>query len=171
MTPSKGEAVMNSGIPSRFDSNSKLQRERMLSFAAAGLGVLMFVWGFLRWFELGDEPDELKYSGFAFQTPSTAVIGFALAAGLMAFLGATESRPGRGVPSAIPTALAATGFLLAVGLYAGKDEISPDDAVKVAADIGLILALITSLLQTLVLGLGLASRHDDGRDDDVGRIS
>ena len=156
---------MNARIPSRHDSSSRLQRERMLSFVAAALGVLMFVWGFLRWFEVGDEPDQLKYSGFALQTPTTAVIGFGLAAGLMAFLGATENRPGRGVPSAIPTALAATGFLLAVGIYGGKDQIAPDDAVKVAAEIGLILAVITSLLQTLVLGIGLASRHDTDTDE------
>ena len=112
-----------------------------------------------------DDPDQLKYSGFAFQMPTTAVIGFALAAGLMALLGATERRPGRGVPSAIPTALAATSFLLAVGIWLGKDAVSPDVGVEVGVEIGLILGLITSLLQTIVLGMGLASRHDDDRHD------
>jgi hypothetical protein len=135
----------------------------MLSMIAGGLGLLMFVWGFLRWFSVGDDPDELKYSGFAFQTPSSAVMGFSVAAGLMALLGSSEPRRGRGVPSAIPTALAATSFLLAVGIYFGREAISPSDAVEVGVEIGLILALITSLLQTVALGIGLASRHDDDR--------
>jgi hypothetical protein len=150
---------MDARLSSRLDPRS--QRERMLSIAAAVLGLLMFVWGFLRWFEIGDDPEQVKYSGFAFQTPTSAVIGFSVAAGLMAFFGAIERRPGRGVPSAIPTSLAATGFLLAVGIYAGKDEISPDIAAEVGVEIGLVLGLITSLLQTLVLGVGLASRQDD----------
>ncbi len=154
---------MDARMSSLEDSRS--QRERMLSIAAAVLGLLMFVWGFLRWFKVGDDPDQLEYSGFAFQMPTSAVIGFSVAAGFMAFLGATERRPGRGVPSAIPTALAATSFLLAVGIYAGKDEISPDVAAEVGVEIGLILGLITSLLQTLILGVGLASRQDD---DDLG---
>ena len=157
---------MTTRTTSRTHSESDLQRERMLSMVAGGLGLLMFVWGFLRWFEVGNEPNQLKYSGFAFQMPTTAVIGFALAAGLTAFLGATERRPGRGVPSAIPTALAGTGFLLAVGIYFGRDQVSPDLGVDVGVEIGLILALITSLVQTVVLAMGLASRHDDDRHDD-----
>jgi hypothetical protein len=43
-------------------------------------------------------------------------IGISLAAGLIALLGATEMRRGRGVPSAIPTGLAATSLLLAIGV-------------------------------------------------------
>jgi Family of unknown function (DUF5336) len=128
------------------------------------LGILMFVWGFLRWLNVGDGPDQHKYSGYAFQMPTTAVIGFSLAAGLMALLGAMERRPGRGVPSAIPTALAATSLLLAVGIFLGKGAISPDLGGQVGVEIGLILALITALLQTIVLGMGLASRHDDRVD-------
>ena len=74
------------------------------------------------------------------------------------------------MPSAIPTALAATSFLLAVGIYLGRDAISPDVGVDVGVEIGLILGLITSLAQTVILGIGLASRHDDGfRDDNQGR--
>jgi uncharacterized membrane protein len=137
---------------------------------AGVLGLLMFAFGFLRWLKIGDAPDQVKYSGFAFQMPTTAVIGFALAAGLTALLGATERRAGRGVPSAIPTAMAATGFLLAVGIYLGKGSISPNLGSKVGVEIGLTLGLITSLLQTIVLGMGLASRHDDGRSVDPDRI-
>jgi hypothetical protein len=159
----------NTRTTTRNHSASNLQRERTLSMIAGVLGLLMFVWGFLRWFEVGDAPDQLKYSGFAFQMPTSAVIGFSLAAGLVALLGATERRPGRGVPSAIPTALAATSLLLAIGVYLGRDQVGPDSSVQVGVEIGLILALITALVQTVVLAIGLASRHDDDhfdRDDD-----
>lgn len=147
------------------DSDAKLKRERLLSTIAGALGLLMFIWGFLRWLNIGDGDDQLKYSGYAFQMPTTAIIGFSLAAGLMALLGATERRPGRGVPSAIPTALAATSLLLAIGVFAGKGAISPELGSEVGVEIGLILAVITALLQTVVLGLGLASRHDDNTAD------
>jgi hypothetical protein len=143
------------------DPASAMKRERMLSMIAGALGVLMFIWGFLRWLNLGDGADQHKYSGYAFEMPTTAVIGFSVAAGLMALLGAMERRAGRGVPSAVPTALAATSFLLAVGIWLGKGAISPSELSKVGVEIGLILALITALVQTIVLGMGLASRHDD----------
>ncbi len=153
--------------PSR-GSSSTMQRERMLSMVAGVLGVLMFIWGFLKWLKFGDGDSAHKYSGYAFQMPTTAIIGFSLAAGLLALLGATERRRGRGVPSAIPTALAATSLLLAVGVYLGKGSISPDSGSKVGVQIGLILGLLTALVQTAVLGMGLASRHDDGDDSGSG---
>ena len=153
----------------RQDPGSTTQRERTLSMVAGALGLLMLVFGFMKWLKVGDDPEQLKYSGFAFQMPTTAVIGFALAAGLMALLGATERRRGRGVPSAIPTALAATSFLLAVGIYLGKGSISPDLGNDVGVEIGLILGLLTSLLQTIVLGMELASRHDDDHSREVDR--
>ena len=148
-------------------TGSTMQRERMLSMVAGALGVLMFIWGFLKWLDFGEGEDARKYSGYAFQMPTTAIIGFSLAAGLVALLGATERRRGRGVPSAIPTALAATSLLLAIGVYLGKGSISPDVGSKVGVQIGLILGLLTALVQTVVLAMGLASRHDDG--DDRGR--
>jgi hypothetical protein len=156
-----------------YDPGASLRRERMLSMVGCVLGILMFVWGFLRWLKFepsgsGQAGQTIrKFSGFAFQMPTTAVIGFSLAAGLAALFGATERRNNRGVPSAIPCALAATGFLLAVGIYLGKGAISPDIGDKVGTEVGLVLALITSLLQTIVLGMVLLSRHDDDRDDFV----
>jgi hypothetical protein len=81
----------------------------------------------------------------------------------MALLGATERRPGRGVPSAIPTAMAATSLLLAIAVFLGKGAISPTLGSEVGVEIGLVLALITAVLQTIVLGMGLMSRHDDDR--------
>jgi len=148
-----------------YDAGASLRRERMLSIVGFVLGVLMFIWGFLRWLKLDSGGQTSKYSGFAFQMPTTAVIGFSLAAGLVAVLGATERRAGRGVPSAVPAALAATSFLMAVGIYLGKGAISPDLGDKVGTEVGLILALITSFIQTVVLGMVLMSRHDDDRDD------
>jgi len=145
---------------------SSAQRERMLSMVGGALGLLMFVWGFMRWLKIGDGESQQKYSGYAFSMPTTAVIGFGLAAGLMAFLGATERRAGRGVPSAIPTALAATSFLLALGLLLGKGSISPTVGSKVGVEVGLILGLVTAFLQTVVLAMVLASRRDQ---DDYGQ--
>jgi hypothetical protein len=124
----------------------------------------MFLLGFLRWLSVGEGDDQSKYSGFAFQMPTTAVIGFALAAGLIALLGVTERRPGRGVPSAVPTGLAATSLLLAIGIYLGKGAISPSLGDEVGVEIGLILGLLTAAVQTGVLGMVLASRRDN--DDD-----
>jgi uncharacterized protein DUF5336 len=156
----------SSGASPARGSSSTSNKERMLSMIGAGLGVLMFVWGFLKWLNIGDGhgngDQKQKYAGFAFGMPTTAVIGLSLAAGLAALLGAMERRPGRGVPSAIPTALAATSALLAIGILFGKGSISPDLGDKVGVEIGLILGLITALLQTAVLAAGLASRKDDG---------
>src|SRR4051812_47681425 len=151
------------------DTNPQLKRERALSMTAGLLGLLMFVWGFLRWFNVGDQANaQRRYSGYAFETPSSAVVGFSLAAGLMAALGAMERRRGRGVPSAVPTALAATSLLLAIAIALGKGAISPSLGNKVGLEIGIYLAIATAALQTIVLAMGLASRHDD-RDDDQDR--
>jgi uncharacterized membrane protein len=146
---------------STADSDASLRRERMLSTIGGVLGALMFIWGFLRWLNIGDGEEQSKYSGYAFQMPTVAVIGFSVAAGLMALLGAAERRAGRGVPSAIPTAMAATSLLLAIGVWLGKGAISPDLGAEVGVEIGLILAVFTALLQTIVLAMGLASRYDD----------
>jgi hypothetical protein len=141
------------------------RRERSLSMIAGVLGILMFAFGFLRWLSVGEGDEQSKFSGFAFQMPTTAIIGLSLAAGLIALLGAMERRPGRGVPSAIPTGLAATSLLLAIGVYLGKGAISPELGNEVGVEIGLILGLITAAVQTVVLGMGLASRHDDDDSD------
>jgi hypothetical protein len=140
----------------------------MLSMVGGALGILMFILGFLRWLKIGEGDSRQKYSGFAFGMPTTAVIGFSLAAGLMALLGATERRAGRGVPSAIPTALAATSLLLAIGIYLGKGAISPELGSKVGVEIGLILGLLVALVQTVVLAMGLSSRRDEDDYDTTG---
>src|SRR4051795_11078158 len=116
------------------NSSSNMGRERMLSMVAGVLGILMFVWGFLRWLKVGDGADRHKFSGYAFEMPTTAVIGLSLAAGLIALLGATERPPGRGVPTAVPTGLAATSLLLAIGVLLGKGQISPTLGDKVGIE-------------------------------------
>jgi hypothetical protein len=143
-------------------SGSTVERERLLSMIAGGLGILTFIWGFLKWFSVGEGKDEHKFGGYALETPSSAVIALSVAAGLIAFLGAMERRRGRGVPSAIPTGLAASAFLLCIAVLLGKGQVSPSFGDEVGVQVGLILALLTTLIQTVVLGIGLASRHDDG---------
>ncbi|MCU1369783.1 MAG: hypothetical protein JWO77_977 [Ilumatobacteraceae bacterium] len=162
----RNEFPMAANDPTTRDAD-KADRERLLSLVGGLLGLVMFLLGFMRWLSLGEGSDQLKYSGFAFQMPTTAVIGFALAAGLIAVLGATELRPGRGVPSAVPAGLAATSLLLAVGIYLGKGAISPDLGDQVGVEIGLILAIVVAAVQTAVLAMGLASRHDNDRDTTV----
>jgi hypothetical protein len=157
--------------PRQPGSTSSLQRERTLSIIAGVLGILMFAWGFLRWLYVGDGATQRRFSGYAFEMPTTAVIGLSLAAGLIALLGATDRRPGRGVPGAVPTGLAATSLLLASAIFLGKGAISPTLGSEVGVEVGLILALSTAALQTLVLGLNLVSRHDhvDAHDPGASR--
>ncbi len=146
------------------DESPTTKRERALSMLAGALGIVMFLLGFLRWLSLGEGDDQSKYSGFAFGMPTTAVIGLSLAAGLIAILGATDRRRGYGVPSAVPTGLAAASLLVAIGIFLGKGAISPDLGNEVGVEIGLILAIVTALVQTVVLGMGLASRYDNDAD-------
>ena len=156
---------METNRPVRNESPTT-KRERSLSMLGGLLGLLMFAFGFLRWLSVGEGDEQSKFSGFAFSMPTTAIIGLSLAAGLIAWLGAAERRPGRGVPSAVPTGLAAASFLLAIGVALGKGAISPELGDEIGIEIGLILGLITSAVQAVVLGMGLASRHDD-TDHDV----
>jgi hypothetical protein len=159
---------MATDMSSRVTTDST-QRERTLSMIAGALGILMFLAGFLRWLKLGDGDSRQKYSGFAFGMPTTAIIGFSLAAGLMAIFGATERRRGRGVPSAIPTAMAATSLLLAIGVWLGKGAISPELGSQVGVEIGLIVGLVIAVIQTIVLGMELGSRRDNDGYDSVTR--
>lgn len=142
-------------------SASASKRERTLSFVAGVLGVVMFLLGFLKWLKLGDGDNAQEYGGFAFGTPTSAVILLSLAAGLIAALGAMDHRDGRGVPSAIPTGLAAASLLGAIAILLNKGSISDGVGDNVAVEIGLILGIVVAALQTIVLAMGLASRKDD----------
>jgi hypothetical protein len=142
-------------------SSSSAQRERVMSLVAALLGVLMFIWGFLKWLKPESGGDGQSYGGYAFSMPTTAVIGTSLAAGLIALLGALERREGRGVATAVPLGLAATSALLAIGILIGKGSVTHINGGAVKVEVGLILGLITAILQTLVLGAEWVSRQND----------
>jgi hypothetical protein len=60
-------------------------------------------------------------------------------------------------------AVALAGYVLGA-----EGSISPTLGAKVGVEIGLILALVTAALQTIVLAMGLASRHDDNVDARTG---
>ena len=166
LRPRQGELVAATSSVRRESPTTS--RERALSMFGGLLGLVMFGLGFLKWLSLGEGDEQGELSGFAWSMPTTAIIGLSLAAGLIALLGATERRPGRGVPSAIPAGLAAAALLLAIGVYLGKDAIdSPAESPEVGVEIGLILGLATAALQTVVLGMGLASRRDDDDDNDA----
>jgi hypothetical protein len=166
MTTANNPSRSATGRSSTGADDRSDQRERTLSVIAGVLGIVMFLLGFLRWLKIGDGETRQKFSGFAWSMPTTAVIGLSLAAGLIALLGATERRRGRGVPSAIPTGLAAASLLMAIGIILGKGGISPQLGSEVGVEIGLILGLLVALVQTVVLAMGLASRRSSDRDDD-----
>lgn len=148
------------GTPARGSVRAS-NRERTLSYVAGLLGLLMFAFGFLKWLKIGTGHDAEKYAGYAFGMPTTAVILTSLAAGVIAVLGATDRRDGRGVPNAVPAGLALTSLLGAIGILIAKGSISPDVGDKVGVEVGLILGLIVAALQTLVLLAEHASRSTD----------
>lgn len=141
--------------------------DRTLSLVAGVLGLLMFAWGFLHWLNIGNAQGHEKYAGYAFEMPTTAVIGFSVAAGLTAALGVLDRRPGAGIPTALPTALAGTSLLLAVGILFGKNSIAPAFGGTVGIEIGLILGVVTAALQTVVLAVILTTRAEPEAAGDV----
>jgi hypothetical protein len=137
---------------------SPTQRAALLSYVAAGLGVLSFIWGFLTWYTEGQGEAKTDYGGYALATQGSALIGLSLAAGLIALVLVLDKR-GAGL---VPAAVAAAGVLVAVGQLAGHGMIGvPKGAgeAHVGIGIGLILALVTVVLQlaALVLAWMMAS--------------
>jgi len=122
----------------------------MMSYIAGGLGVLTFVWGFLKWITEGEGSGQGKLGGYAVGSPGVAVVGFSLAAGLLAAGLAWDKKP----LTLAPVALSVTSLLLAFGILIGKGSISPSGGAKFGIGIGLILALITVLAQVGVLVFG-----------------
>ncbi|MGI8760972.1 MAG: DUF5336 domain-containing protein [Jatrophihabitantaceae bacterium] len=124
---------------------SPAQRTAMLAYVAGGLGVLSFIWGFLDWFDQGND----GVGGYSVAgAGASAVIGFALAAGLLAVAGVVEN----GKIALAPLALGVTGLLLVIGVSIGKGNLG-SNAGNVSMGIGLILALITAIVQVAVLVL------------------
>ena len=132
---------------------SPVQRAAMMFYIAGGLGVLSFVWGFLKWITEGDGSSAIKYGGYSLGSPGVAVVGFSLAAGLLAAAAAWE----KSTASLLPVVLAATSLLLAIGILIGKGSISAGGGgggPKTGIGIGLILELITVVVQIGVLVFG-----------------
>jgi Family of unknown function (DUF5336) len=129
---------------------SPVQRAAMMFYIAGGLGVLSFVWGFLKWLTEGEGSNKTKFAAYAVGSPAVAVIGFSLAAGLLAAAAAWE----KNAASLTPVVLAVTSLLLLFGILIGKGSIDPSGGAKFGIAIGLILELITVILQVGVLVFG-----------------
>jgi hypothetical protein len=112
----------------------------LLERVGAGLGVLMFVWGFLPWYGLS----ATTVHGFGFGSPAPVVIGMSLLASGVAAARAVDQKS---ASSLVPLAAAAAALLVAFGLIVDRGD-------NVALNVGLILALVTSLLQTAAFVLG-----------------
>jgi hypothetical protein len=110
------------------------RRVQVFAYSAGGLGALSFVWGFLDWVS--------GVSGYG-GGGAEAIVGFALAAGLLAGLDAFENKP----VTHMPTVLAVVGLLMVFG-----EMVSLPSGADTQA--GLILQLVTSLVQVAVLVVG-----------------
>src|SRR3954471_18725508 len=120
---------------------SEERRGQLLGFAAGGLGLLSFIWGFLDWYSNGQGDGVGGYSVVG--GAAGATIGLSLAAGLAAAGLAFEKRP-QGLS---PAAVALASLLVVLGIMIGKSS----GGFDADASIGLILQLITALLQAGVL--------------------
>lgn len=137
-------AALSPPLPPAF-----AQRVSLANYAAAALGVLSFVWGFLTWMTIGTGDGRVRYGGYAFALSGVGVIGFSIAAGLFALVTTVE----RTAMSLRPAALAATSLLLLIGTLIGKGNVGGPGASgpDVGVGLGLILALITVVVQLGVL--------------------
>ena len=115
------------------------QRLAIMYYLGAGLGALNFIWGFLDWISVGNGVGGDNGSA-GYVTTGTAAIALGLFAGLLALAEVLEKRP----PSLLPSAAAITCLLLTFGIM-----VSLPDGVSV--EVGLILALISSIAQAGVL--------------------
>jgi uncharacterized protein DUF5336 len=139
--------------PTPKASASPAQRAALLSYVAGGLGVLSFIWGFLKWLTEGEGDGKTQFAGYALFSQGVAVIGFSLAAGLLAAGLAWDKKP----PTLAPVAFSVTALLLAVGILIGKGSIDSgggEGSPKVGIAIGLILELITVVIQVGLLVYG-----------------
>jgi Family of unknown function (DUF5336) len=123
------------------------QRAGLMCLLAGGLGVLSFLSGFLEWITEGDTSDSVSYGGYAVGSPALAIIGFSVAAGLLAVATTVERKPA----SLTPVVLSVTSLLLLVGLLIGKRSISTVGTEHVGVGIGLALDMATVLVQVAVL--------------------
>jgi len=122
-----------------------------MAYAAAGLGVLSFIWGFLKWLTEDLGGGKLKVGGYAAGSPVLAIIGLSLVAGLLAGAATVEKKP----LTLTPVVLAVSALLLALGVLIGKSSVDTGGSgPKYGIAIGFILELITILAQVGVLVFG-----------------
>lgn len=122
-------------------ANSSQPEPHLLGYAAGVLGVLSFVWGFLDWYTVQGQGQ----AGYSFVGGGAgAAIGLSLTAGLLAAGIAVERR---NLPVA-PVAIALSAFLVTLGVLIRKAPSGTD----VGTGVGLILELVTTIVQTLLLG-------------------
>ena len=130
--------------PAAAPGSDPRPRREPLALAAAGLGALTFLVGFLPFYTSGDN----GISGYALGTPTSAAIGFSVLAGLITAAGLLP-RPGQPPLAAAEQLLAAaaalTALLLAVANLLSKGSLSGDVAF------GFVLFLLSVLAQAAVL--------------------
>jgi hypothetical protein len=107
----------------------------------------MFVWGFLPWYGLA----ATDVNGYGFGSPAPVAIGLSLLASGVA---AARMLDQKAASPLVPLAAAAVALLVSFGLI-----IDPGD--NVSLNVGLILAIVTTLLQTAAFAL--AWLHEIGR--------
>jgi hypothetical protein len=113
---------------------SRSQRAALFGYIGAGLGVLMFIWGFLAWY--GSASADLK--GYALGSPAPVVIGFSLFGSAVV---AARLLDRTAASWFIPIAAAVVALLLSFGLILGK-------GTGIDVGIGLTLGIVTALLQS-----------------------
>jgi len=119
----------------------------LLERVGAGLGVLMFVWGFLPWYGLA----ATDVNGYGFGSPAPVAIGLSLLASGVA---AARILDQKAASPLVPLAAAAVALLVSFGLIVDRGD-------NVSLNVGLILAVVTTLLQTAAFAL--AWLHEIGR--------
>ena len=105
----------------------------LLERVGAGLGVLMFVWGFLPWYGLA----ATDVNGYGFGSPAPVAIGLSL---LSSGVAAARMLDQKAASPLVPLAAAAVALLVSFGLIVDRGD-------NVSLNVGLILAVVTTLLQ------------------------
>lgn len=129
------------------ERDAETPKSVLLERVGAGLGVLMFVWGFLPWYGLA----ATDVNGYGFGSPAPVAIGLSL---LASGIAAARVLDQKAASLLVPLAAAAVALLVSFGLIVDRGD-------NVSLNVGLILAIVTTLLQTAAFAL--AWLHEIGR--------